>query len=217
MKLMGREEYYRRFIDSISDSFGRRLWALIIDISGIDIGYMESFCADLPHFTNYCKKRKMPSMITLSVEQAVALDGRNWGMLVKGFEIKDLVVDCRPEGIIGSDMNDVHRLVRNVNEQIKRGKRLNEHMNTHYFHNDYIMTIHLGETTCSDDLNSGIIGEIAGLDLVKFRFHDRVLGTNKTDIKRLIFQKMKKSGKIYLDEANNIKMNVRIREESVVI
>ena len=173
--------------------------------------------ADIPHFTTYSKKRKIPTMISLSIEQAGALNRKDWGMLVKGFEIKDLVVDLRPEGILGCDLEEVRRLVRKVNDMIMSGKNLEAHMNTHYSHSSFIMTIQLDENTTKDEKNLSIIRELRNLDLDKFRLSKQFEGGEEKGSDRLICDILEKSGKRYLDESDRFKSNIEITKEYVEI
>jgi len=215
--LHGGKDYYQRFIDKISGSFELDLWALIVDISRIGIKDIERFLSDLPLFTRYCKTRKIPSMISLSLEQANSLHRKDWGKLVKGFELKDLVVDCRLEGIMRLDASEVRGLVSNVNDMIMNGKRLIDYMKTHYLHSSFIMTILVDETTLKLDKNLSILRELGALDIEKFRLDKRVSGLVEKDLNRLISDNLEKSGKIFLDDADNVKGKIGIRVESIDI
>ncbi|MDP6156653.1 MAG: hypothetical protein QGH39_03195 [Candidatus Thermoplasmatota archaeon] len=215
--LLGKKDFYWRFLNSISGSSESNLWALIVDITRIRVNDLERLIADLPRFTSYCKERKIPSMITISIEQAGALDRKNWGTLIKGFEVKDLVMDYCREGILRYDVSELRELVSRVNDKITCGKRLNPHMNTYYLHNSFIMKIQVGENSLKAESNLSLIDELAKLKVDKFRLDNHIDSVNDKGLNRLICDYLVKSGKKYLDDPDKVKSNFRIRKESLEI
>lgn len=204
LALAGKKEFYRKFSEKIHRTEVKEIWALIFDIRKIDIDDLGNFLGELPRFTDWCKGRKMPSMIFINAEQAVSLDRNGWGRLVKGFEIKNLFFDLTKWYDKTKDTKELRKAVQGINDIIKRGERLTKYMSTHYSHNSFITTLTMDNMMNDDEIAHRIIQEIGKLDIERFRIETGNDTHNEYGGFGSINRMLKNVGKITLDENSDL-------------
>jgi len=198
--MAGRTDFYRKFVEGMKRTGRKDVWALIIDVTKIDIRDMGGFIAEVDRFTDWCRDRKMPSMLLIEAEQAVALDGKGWGILVRGFEIKNITIGLRNRAGGENDIGDLKERISKMNGVLKKGKRLTAHMKTFYRQNSYMATLLLDDASENDDGTREIMKKMGKLDVEKIRI---VMGEDACSEKEgsgVMRRMLEKMGKTIVDD-----------------
>ncbi len=135
------EDSYHRFNGIMEEERGCGLWAVTLDITGLDAADMENNTGELALFSEFCHARNIPGMIRLDIGTAAVLEPGQWGLIVRGFEVKDMVADFDLEGPPRGVIPRLRDLERPVTDRITRGRRLEGSMNTFYRHNSFLLTM----------------------------------------------------------------------------
>jgi len=194
-RLTGNKKFFGRFITQMGKVDPRGIWAIIIDITQIDAGNLVDLHDDLSDFTDYATKRKLPSLVRFSLEQALDLGRARWGTLVKGFEIKDLLINMGHGNILLENLTELREKIIRFNAMLARGRRLSDHMRTHFKHNDFLATLQFDDIDMDCKRMDEIASELSHLDIVKFRLDGGIEREKKSDhignVERILGEKGK--------------------------
>ena len=194
-RLTGNKNFFDRFITQMGNMGPGSIWAIIIDITQIDAGDLIHLDGDLSDFTDHATRRKLPSLVRFSLEQALDLGRARWGTLVKAFEIKDLLINMGHGNTGLENLTELREKIVRFNSMLARGRRLSDHLRTHFRHNDFLATLQFDEIDMDCIRINEIALELSLLDIVKFRLDSRIDGEKKFDhignVERILGEKGK--------------------------
>ena len=214
-RLTGNENFFDRFIKRMEKLDAGDIWAMIIDITQIDTRNRRKLHDDLPRFTDYNTERKLPSSIRFSLEQAIDFGRAEWGALVKGFEMKDLLINMGHGKLSGEESTELREKIVRFNSMLKRGRHLSDHMRTHFKHNDFIVTLLLDDIDIDHDTIDDIIAELSLLDVVKFRVDAGMEREKEPDQIQIVKEILGKKGKQLLEDEGRAGGRSEIHLESM--
>lgn len=141
------EHFYRIFEERVNEAKYRDIWAVSMDIGGIEAEEIGRDVEELRSLSRFCLEKRLPSMLRIDVGAACSLGPGDWGKLVRSFEVKDVVVGPDPGGDdrTGGSIGLPEDLVTTLRERIERGRRLDRFMGTYYRHNTFLLTLTPGE------------------------------------------------------------------------
>ena len=198
--LAGRMDFYRKFLERMKQAGTNDVWGLIIDVTKIDVRDMAAFIGEVSRFTDWCKKRRIPSALFIDSEQAMSLDGKGWGRLVRGFEIKNITIDLRNPTGRRKDIGDLKEWISKMNGFLIRGKRLTAHMNTFYRQNSYMATLLINDDADNNARARERMKEIWKLGVEKIRIVMGEDACSETEGGRVIRRMLEKMGKTIVDD-----------------
>ncbi len=198
-RLTGKKKFFDRFITRMEKEEKGDNWAVIIDITQIDAENIGALQDDLPRFTDYNTKRKLPSLIRFSLEQAIDFGRAEWGAIVKGFEMKDILINMGYKNICGVESMELRGTISRINSMLERGRHLSDHLRTHFRHNEFLVTLQLDDIDVDHDKIGDIIAELSLIDVVKFRVESKRGSETESDQMENIERRLEEKGKRIVD------------------
>lgn len=150
------EKLFSRFMRAMPriGKGGERTWAWVLDLTQVDFPDdgkgRDKFLDGIDNMSNYFRESRAAGMVKINGRDVVELNGRQWGRIVKNFELKDIHLSLdkfakgNAYGKLGGEKEreKVSRTIWNTLEKrITSGKRLVGHMKCHYRHNEFILTL----------------------------------------------------------------------------